>query len=141
MMNYKILFFLIFCIFSCVPKNINTKQVTVNSNTYTAWDTGNVTEMISMFMEATEFNQNIGNWNTSNVTNMSSMFQNAKKFNKNLNEWNISKVTDISLMFKDADSFTIDNISKWDLNGKITTGYFKNLRPNIRRNIINTINK
>ena len=26
MMNYKILFFLIFCIFSCVPKNINTKQ-------------------------------------------------------------------------------------------------------------------
>ena len=41
------------------------------------WDTSQVTDMSSMFMDAHSFNQNIGEWNTSNVTSMSRMFQNA----------------------------------------------------------------
>ena len=45
-------------------QDISTKQVTVDGNTYTAWDTSNVQSMTWTF-SATSFNPNISNWNTS----------------------------------------------------------------------------
>ena len=34
----------------------------------------------------------LNNWDVSNVTNMTSMFQDATSFNQPLNKWNVSKV-------------------------------------------------
>jgi surface protein len=77
------------------------------------WNTGNVTNMNSMFRGATVFNQNIGSWNTGNVTNMSVMFLFATAFNQNIGSWNTEKVTDMSLMFRGASAFN-QNISSWN---------------------------
>ena len=52
----------------------------------------NVTNMITMFSYATEFNQDISGWDVSNVTDMNSMFFNATNFNQNLSDWNTIKV-------------------------------------------------
>ena len=46
----------------------------------------------------------ISNWDTSSVTDMSSLFQNATSFNQPLNKWNVSKVTNMSFMFYNARS-------------------------------------
>ena len=43
-----------------------------------------VTDMASMFHDASAFNQNIGGWNTPSVTNMASMFNNASSFNQDI---------------------------------------------------------
>ena len=57
-----------------------------------SWDTSNVSAMFYMFYN-TPFNQDIGKWNTSNVTNMNYMFQLATVFSQNISTWNVSKVT------------------------------------------------
>jgi surface protein len=62
-------------------QDINTKEVTVNSVTYTAWDTSRVTSMNRMFYGCWMFNQDIGKWNTTNVTDFGSMFMFARRFN------------------------------------------------------------
>ena len=77
--------------------------------------TSNITDMSSMFYEATTFNQDISNWDVSNVTNMSSMFDNASAFNSDISKWNVSNVTDMSDMFYGASSFNQD-ISNWDVS-------------------------
>ena len=84
---------------------------TFNGN-ISCWDTFNVTDMSSMFHDATDFNQNIGNWDTANVIDMSNMFNKATAFNQNIGPWNTSNVTDMSSMFYKATAFNQD-ISKW----------------------------
>jgi surface protein len=79
-------------------QDISTKTVTVGANTYTAWDTLNVTNMSGLFFipngfTTGSFNQNINNWNTIKVTNMSDMFSNQKEFNQLIDNWNVSLVT------------------------------------------------
>jgi surface protein len=74
-------------------EDISTKQVTVNGNTYTAWDTGNVEHMNVMFSNTPNFNQNIGNWNTENVEYMTYMFTGATKFNQDISRWDVNNVT------------------------------------------------
>ncbi len=66
-----------------------------------SWNTSSVTNMRSMFLDASAFNQNISNWDVSNVTNMSYMFQ-GTSFNQNIGSWNISKVTEMENMFKNV---------------------------------------
>jgi len=61
-------------------QNINTKTVTINGSTYTAWDMSKVTNMENMFLSATLFNQPINNWNVSLVTNFNN-FMTGKTFN------------------------------------------------------------
>ena len=51
----------------------------------------------------------ISNWDTSSVTDMSSLFQNATSFNQPLNKWNVSKVTSMWRMFAGAHSFMKDS--------------------------------
>ena len=72
------------------------------------WDTSNVTNMSSMFIRATSFN-NGGvalNWaDTSMVTSMYSMFDSASAFNQDISSWDTSNVTTMSGMFYNAISF------------------------------------
>jgi len=56
----------------------------------------NVTDLSYMFANTTNFDSNstIEDWDTSNITNMESMFENASSFaNHNLNGWNVDNVT------------------------------------------------
>jgi surface protein len=71
-----------------------------------------VTDMSSMFYNATTFDHPIGSWDTMNVTNMHSMFENAEAFNQDVSKWNTMNVTDMSFMFYYAQSFERD-IGKW----------------------------
>ena len=63
------------------------------------WDTGNVTDMGSMFISNRIFNQPIGEWNTSNVTDMNSMFYQAENFNQDIGSWDTGNVTNMFQMF------------------------------------------
>ena len=63
------------------------------------WDTGQVTNMYSMFLWASAFNQDIGSWNTAQVTDMRNMFNLASAFNQDIGSWNTEKVTNMKVMF------------------------------------------
>ena len=85
------------------------------------WNTSEVTNMWSMFEDATKFDQDINSktslrvptgtyiaWDTSKVTNMKSMFNGATAFNQPINMWNTSRVTNMLSMFEDAQTFNSD---------------------------------
>ena len=76
---------------------------------------GIVTNMRSMFYNATSFNQPLNDWNVSNVTDMESMFWNARSFNHPLNDWNASNVTDMHNMFRNANSFN-QPLNDWNVS-------------------------
>ncbi|MDM8566739.1 BspA family leucine-rich repeat surface protein [Candidatus Halobeggiatoa sp. HSG11] len=76
--------------------------------------TSNVTNMSYMFM-ISSFNQDLSNWNVNNVTDMNSMFYNATAFNQDLSNWNVSNITDMSSMFRGATAFNQD-ISSWSVS-------------------------
>jgi surface protein len=105
------------------------------------WNTSNVTEMRCMFIDANNFNQDIGNWDTSNVTNMSYMFYCSKSFNKNIGLWDTSNVTNMSDMFNCATNFNQD-ISRWDTSKVTNMDRMFSGAKNFNRNINswNTLN-
>lgn len=77
-----------------------------------SWDTSNVINTSSMFYGASSFNQDIGSWDTSNVTGMARMFTNASSFNQDIGSWDTSNVTNMARMFRSASSFNQD-LSTW----------------------------
>ncbi|WP_096685085.1 BspA family leucine-rich repeat surface protein [Ichthyobacterium seriolicida] len=95
-----------------------------------------ITNMSSMFSNATSFNSDISNWDVSKVTNMSGMFLGATSFNSDISSWDISKVTDMSGMFSNATSFNQDltswntfnvtNMSRMFSNATSFNGYLNN---------------
>ncbi len=85
-----------------------------------SWDVSNVTNMQLMFFQASAFNQNLDSWNVSNVTNMHSMFQDSA-FNQDIGSWDVSSVTDMYYMFKDASVFNQD-LSSWNVSKVATMG-------------------
>ncbi len=88
-------------------------------------DLSNVTDMTWMFLDASAFNQDIGNWNTANVTNMWGMFQRASAFNQSIENWNTDNVTDMRNMFQGASSFN-QNIGSWNTeNVTVMLGMFQ----------------
>ncbi len=90
------------------------------------WDVSNVTDMESMFKDAKCFNQSISNWNVGNVKDMESMFCNAKSFDQPLNNWNVSNVVNMSYMFRLATSFN-QPLNNWDIsNVRYMNGMFAN---------------
>jgi len=78
-----------------------------------SWDVSNVVDMSSMFAGATSFNQDLSNWDVSNVEDMESMFENATDFNEALN-WDVSNVRDMDSLFNRASSFNSD-ITGWNV--------------------------
>jgi surface protein len=67
------------------------EALVINDPYIQTWDTTNVTNMVSMFSGANEFDQPIGSWNVKNVTNMTDMFLDGKLSKTNydhlLNGW------------------------------------------------------
>ena len=56
------------------------------------WNTVNVTDMSQLFMNQTQFNENILDWNVSNVLSMREMFKGALAFNRDIREWTVPSV-------------------------------------------------
>lgn len=85
------------------------------------WETGAVTNMSHMFLDATAFTGlGLESWNTSSVTSMEGMFQGAKAFNGEINtqsttppKWDTSNVTNMQNMFHGATVFNQD-IGGWN---------------------------
>ena len=78
-----------------------------------AWDTGAVTNMDHMFWNATAFNQPIGAWNTAAVTNMYATFGSATAFNQPIGSWNTAAVTNMMYMFSSTTAFN-QSIGTWN---------------------------
>jgi len=79
------------------------------------WDVSSVTNMSEMFRDATSANPDTSNWDVGNVTNMRSMFENASSANPDTSNWDVSSVTDMSFMFYFAQSANPDT-SNWDVS-------------------------
>ena len=75
------------------------------------WSTSNVTDMQSMFYNATNFNQDIGNWDTSKVTYMYGMFEGAAAFNQNIGSWLLNNSVTMIRMFINS-GLSEENYSK-----------------------------
>ena len=82
------------------------------------WDTSSVINMTNMFLNATSFNQPIGGWDTASVTVMSGMFNGATSFNQTIGAWDTSSVTDMGSMFLFATSFDQD-LGSWDVTSLV----------------------
>jgi len=89
----------------------NTSKTTING--LDRWNTTSVTDMGTVFLDASSFNQDIDSWDTSSVTNMKNMFVRASSFNEDISSWDTGSVTTMELMFQDASSFNQD-IGAWD---------------------------
>ncbi|RIV35067.1 BspA family leucine-rich repeat surface protein [Flagellimonas lutimaris] len=90
------------------------------------WDVSSITNMTSMFRDATLFVGAVGSWNTSNVEDMSNMFHGATSFNRPIGDWDTSKVTAMMNMFNNASSFNGD-LGNWDVSGVTNmSGMFNN---------------
>jgi len=52
-----------------------------------------ITDMVGVFANNTNFNQDISSWDVSNVTSMNGMFFGANSFNQPIGNWDVSNVT------------------------------------------------
>ena len=76
------------------------------------WDTSRAEHMDWMFGR-TAFNQDISGWSTAKVTSMWGMFYYASVFNQDIGSWNTAQVTTMRSMFLSASAFNQD-IGSWD---------------------------
>jgi len=79
------------------------------------WDVSEVTNMDSLFEDATVFDLPLNAWDVGKVTSMSNMFVNADAFNQDLNSWNTAKVTTMDGLFYLADAFN-GMVGAWDVS-------------------------
>ena len=100
------------------------------------WDVSNVTNMSGMF-QGSAFNQNISSWDVSNVTDMNSMFA-YSIFNQPIGNWDVSNVTDMNSMF--AYSIFNQDISSWSVNNVTNCGGFSLNSPLTEENTPNFTN-
>jgi len=82
------------------------KQMADDGEDVTKVVTTNVTNMNSLFLKKSSFNQDIGSWDVSNVTNMQNMFFLALVFNQDLSSWNVDEVINCSRYKEFADAWT-----------------------------------
>ncbi len=105
--------------------NVCTSLVTemdslfINKSTFnediSSWDVSAVTSMHSTFFGATSFNQSLDDWDVSSVTTMYGMFASATSFNQSLNNWDVSAVTNMLGMFSNTSAFN-GPIGNWDVS-------------------------
>jgi surface protein len=142
-------------------QDISTKLVTVGGNTYIAWDTREVTNMIgALFIQsgfAGAFNQNVTNWNTSKVTSMNSLFTNQINFNQDISTkvvsvsgvsyvaWDTREVTNMGAILGVGSSSGVgsfnQNIGNWNTS-KVTNMFQMflnqiNFNQNINTKVVN----
>ena len=79
------------------------------------WDVSMVSDMSSLFFSALAFDQDIGHWDVSMVSDMNNMFSTASAFNQDIGDWNVSMVSDMSSMFQYTSAFNQD-IGGWDVS-------------------------
>ena len=80
-----------------------------------SWDVSSVTDMTGMFWGASSFDGDISSWDVSSVTNMAQLFSGASSFNGDLSSWDVSQVTGMAQLFSGASSFNGD-LSSWDVS-------------------------
>ena len=84
-----------------------------------AWDTSNVKYTDTMFVRASNFNQNIGSWDMSNVESMTRMFNDAAAFNNggssSISAWNTAKATSMEGVFWGAKAFN-QPVGSWNVS-------------------------
>lgn len=90
-----------------------------------SWDVSKVNNMRSMFEGASAFNKNIGLWHVGNVTDMAAMFRSASQFNQDIGSWNVGKVTNMSGMFLAASAFD-QPLGNWDVSSVTNMSYMFN---------------
>ena len=96
------------------------RAMDVDTDDYTVVCTSLVTNMSSLFLSATAFNQDIRTWDVSNVTTMQQLFDGASSFNQPLNSWDVSNVTIMTTMFQQARDFN-QPLNNWDLSSVTDT--------------------
>lgn len=86
-------------------------------NNWTLYSGGGTIDFFRMFMNATGFNQPIGNWNVSRVLSMSQAFQGCSSFNQNIGAWNPAICNNLSYTFANCVVFNnggSDTIKNWN---------------------------
>jgi hypothetical protein len=80
-----------------------------------------------MFLNATNFDDDISSWSAAGFSNTQSMFMNATSFNNggnpDINYWSMGNVTFADSMFENAISFQ-QPINEWDLGSLIRASNF-----------------
>ena len=77
--------------------------------------TSGISDLSNIFMNKTDFNQDISHWDVSSVISMSNMFAGAIQFNQDISYWDVSSVTNMHFMFYQTEYFQQD-IGKWDVS-------------------------
>jgi hypothetical protein len=83
------------------------------------WRVSNVADFSQLFLNATDFNEDLSGWDASQALNMHGMFEMATSFNHPLASWNVSGTNDFKSMFLGASSFNQD-LSSWDTSSCLT---------------------
>ena len=78
-----------------------------------SWDTSEITNMRTLFIDKTNFNDDISRWDVSSVTYIGAMLYGASSFNRDLSQWNVSNVTGMDHMLAHATSFTHQLCGAW----------------------------
>ncbi|SEL91780.1 Por secretion system C-terminal sorting domain-containing protein [Maribacter orientalis] len=86
----------------------------VGNDSFNNWDVAGVTNMSTMFLITSSFNQPISGWDVGKVMDMSVMFAGATSFNQDIGTWDVSSVSSMGLMFSNAISFNQD-LGNWDV--------------------------
>ncbi|CAJ1930739.1 unnamed protein product [Cylindrotheca closterium] len=84
-----------------------------------SWCVSNVTDFSRLFLNATEFNEDLSGWDTSRALIMHGTFEMATSFNQPLMSWNVSQTSNFRSMFLGARSFNQD-LSPWDTSSCVT---------------------
>ncbi|MEO9482936.1 MAG: BspA family leucine-rich repeat surface protein [Ekhidna sp.] len=93
-----------------------------------------VSSMSGMFIDAVNFDANIGNWDTRNITHMFRLFEGAKSFNQYIADWDVSKVLNTGSMFKGATIFN-QSIGSWDVSSVLFMDEMFNGATSFNQNI------
>ena len=87
------------------------RDMVANRENVTRLATTKITNMSDLFFldngAISDFNQPIGNWDVSSVTNMGSMFSNASSFNQKLSSWDVENVTKCARFSDNVTSWTL----------------------------------
>lgn len=80
--------------------------------TITFWNVSEIRDLSRMFLNATNFDDDLSGWDVSNCVNFSSMFDSAIQFNGDISNWRLDSGVDMSNMMRRAESFN-GNVSTW----------------------------